>query len=628
MDTDRSTTGIGENRKDALPAHAIYRLGSPDMRHWAVGSLCFARESRQVVSAGCGGIRLFDVQSGALLLSKSVHGGAGCVDYCSCLDSIVYSSFGDWNLHVVRMGPGFHRDFLLRHSPGAIVKCIPGTSLAISTERNECHIRLWNLRSGTCLQTITGSDNAGGSLREAGHVTIGADGKTIAFVGDSFAIWSLTAEQRLQRQFRLENMSGRCVALCPSRLLAAVGKDDGTVAVIDLGKRAQIQRISAHANRVGAVAFSRDGAFLFTTGEDATLRAFDLNTLKEVSRFSCQGSIMWSLALSEDGTKVGCGTPDGRILILNVPFSYGRQEFPRDDNRVQYPCYSSDSRWIAAGGGPNGTVHVWDGRYGQLRFTLPEQRTNARCAFVGANQFLLIVDQRGFVSVLDTEDWARRQEYELASVDVTGLTVASDGEHVATMHADGSAMIWEWHSGRRIETLFARDSSGVSSIAFCPGESVVAYSTWGKVDFVDFARGIVCATINPRSHDDLIVTMSSRSQLALASRGVGNSLEIWNVRSIQKSSYVHGRRLRCEHSSYRELAFTPDGRFLAYAIGSASVGACVIHVCRAVDGIREMTLAGHGNWIDSLQFSCDGRRLLSGSFDGTGIVWDVSGLYS
>jgi WD40 repeat protein len=42
-----------------------------------------------------------------------------------------------------------------------------------------------------------------------------------------------------------------------------------------------------------------------------------------------------------------------------------------------------------------------------------------------------------------------------------------------------------------------------------------------------------------------------------------------------------------------------------------------------VTGERRHTLRGHTSWVNSLAFSPDSRRLVSGSRDGTVKVWDM-----
>jgi len=47
---------------------------------------------------------------------------------------------------------------------------------------------------------------------------------------------------------------------------------------------------------------------------------------------------------------------------------------------------------------------------------------------------------------------------------------------------------------------------------------------------------------------------------------------------------------------------------------------------KAVEGQEPLTLKGHSDLVISVSFSPDGKRIVSGSFDNTLKVWDISSL--
>jgi hypothetical protein len=67
-------------------------------------------------------------------------------------------------------------------------------------------------------------------------------------------------------------------------------------------------------------------------------------------------------------------------------------------------------------------------------------------------------------------------------------------------------------------------------------------------------------------------------------------------------------------------AFSPDGRLLAIDTGHAVI------LFEVASGKEVRRFRGHEVGVLSLSFSSDGRLLASGSFDLTGLVWDVTGL--
>src|SRR5262249_28334163 len=66
-------------------------------------------------------------------------------------------------------------------------------------------------------------------------------------------------------------------------------------------------------------------------------------------------------------------------------------------------------------------------------------------------------------------------------------------------------------------------------------------------------------------------------------------------------------------------AFSPDGRLFA----TPGVGGIVLF--ETASGLPRLRLAGHLQDITGIVFTPDGKTLISGSHDGTVLIWDVTG---
>lgn len=67
------------------------------------------------------------------------------------------------------------------------------------------------------------------------------------------------------------------------------------------------------------------------------------------------------------------------------------------------------------------------------------------------------------------------------------------------------------------------------------------------------------------------------------------------------------------------VAFSPNGQQIAAADGT------IVHLWDATTGVERKTLDGHRLDIVAVAFTADSERLISGSRDGTVIMWDIAG---
>jgi len=112
----------------------------------------------------------------------------------------------------------------------------------------------------------------------------------------------------------------------------------------------------------------------------------------------------------------------------------------------------------------------------------------------------------------------------------------------------------------------------------------------------------------------------------LSANGMGGwavgTVTLWDV--TDPASPAHTATVPLDPKGYpngvRAVAFSPDGRLLAYA-HVHSVG--VLDVTVPTSPAETITLTGHSRTVWALAFSPDGRTLASVRLDKTVRLWDV-----
>jgi WD40 repeat protein len=595
----------------------VLQIGSAELRHWCPDDLHFAKDGRWIVSAGCAGLRVFDTHSGQRL--AAIRFAGGCSSATSIYDGrlLVCSTRGDFFARLV--DPATWSVFKVRDYLGAVVRGVPGKPIFVSTDRGECSLRVWDADER---RLIARADD----LPEAGTAAVSADGSTIVLAGDACAVWRLSPEGALSREFthapKEAKLHARSIAL--SHALVAVGNWNGTIVIFELERNGSSMVLEAHRGAVTSLTFSPRGNVLYSGSDDGMFCCWDVSNGRPVDHLTTEAAPILAMDMSPDGKRLACASKDGRIALFDVSVTWSVAQFPVDEAAVSHPVYSPDGRVIASSGGPHGGVRIWRATDGELVCTLADRLPHARCCFADGGRHVVAVQSDGTVGAWETGMWSHVAQYKLRKGNVCSLTASPTGRWIATTHRNDSALIWAWGRGGPESLVCTDHSRGIGAIAFAPDEHTVA--TLSELDCVslfnlEMKREISRFRVTCLNSDAM--SISSQWELALIANTGHGVLELWDLHTVDQPRRKWRRRLRNEHDSYCAVAFSPDGMVLAYAVGEFRFGKCVIHLARSADGARLATLEGHEHWINALQFSPDGERLLSGSVESMAMVWDV-----
>ena len=113
--------------------------------------------------------------------------------------------------------------------------------------------------------------------------------------------------------------------------------------------------------------------------------------------------------------------------------------------------------------------------------------------------------------------------------------------------------------------------------------------------------------------------LAAAASPALWGLAFSDRVELWSRAGPGASQRLHS--LPAPQADLRDLAFSPDGRLVA--AGGLDGRARVWSVS---DGALRLVLPGHVERIAALTFSADSERLVTGSWDHSVRLWDLSRL--
>jgi WD40 repeat protein/tRNA A-37 threonylcarbamoyl transferase component Bud32 len=291
-------------------------------------------------------------------------------------------------------------------------------------------------------------------------------------------------------------------------------------------------------------------------------------------------------------------------------------------------AYSPDGKQLATGG--NGAVEIWDPAAGlRLReLKAPAAGLVLAVAFSPDGRSLATGSGDGVARLWDAATGRESAAFRGHSGPVTSVAFSPDGTQLASASLDGTVRLWGTASGRSLVTLVGH-SERFRCLAFSPDGKRLAMGSADRTVKIWDAEGRRSLAL--RGHADGVRCLAfSRDGKWLATGGDDATVVIWDIRGGSEVM-----RLRAHSGGVSAVAFSPDGRRLATASDDKTA-----KIWDVPTGLLLVVYRGHSEGPVTLAigpdrrqsvtlsiclaFSPDGRRLATGSIDGTLKIWDAT----
>ena len=482
------------------------------------------------------------------------------------------------------------------------------TTLASGSYAYDGAVRLWDLASRTCIDTLDAVYPA---------VAYSPDGKTLAYsTGTDIKLLDL-ATGAVTHSLTGHAIGITSMAFSPDGSLLASGSNDFTARVWDLTTGASAARLTGHAGYVKSVAFSPDGAMLASGSFDQTIKLWDVATYAEIATLHESAGGVDGVAFSPDETSLASGANDGTIRLWDLATHSTRWvQPPLQHYYVHAVAYSPDATTVASGSG-DGTIRLWDAATGALLHTLTGHSDKVLSLAISQDAFTLAsASEDGSIRVWNMETgaqrWARSHTFYGTP---NAITFSPDGSELASGHDEvhgfaSYGYIWDAATGQEITKLGPYGGLDFQSVAYSPDGNSFAMASVLNVVLFDL----------PSYSEQGYINAFDATSIAFADGGAvlasadQNVIRLWDPTSRTLVATLTGHT-----GTVWTVAAGPDGTTVASGSGDKTIRVWALATHTSVG-----RLVGHTGAVRSVAISPGSNKLVSGADDGTIRLWECS----
>ncbi|MCT7977949.1 nSTAND1 domain-containing NTPase, partial [Laspinema olomoucense] len=507
-----------------------------------------------------------------------------------------------WN---VKTGEEIHT--LTGHQAGVWSIAFSPEGKALASGSNDKTIKLWNVETGEEIHTLTGHQDAVTSI------LFSPDGKILASesADKTIKLWNVKTGEEIHTLTGHQDLVWS-IAFSPDGKTLASGSGDKTIKLWNVETGEEIRTLTGHQGGVWVIAFNPDGQTLASGSNDKTIKLWNVKTGEEIHTLTGHQNLVWSIAFSPDGKTLASGSGDKTIKLWNVETGEEIHTLTGHQDGVWSIAFSPDRKTLASGSGDK-TIKLWNVETGEEIHTLTgHQDAVTSIAFSPDSKTLASGSNDKTIRLWNVESWEEIHTLSGHQNAVTSIAFSPDGKTLASGGGDKIIQLWDVETGEEIHTLTGHQD-GITSIAFSlNGKTIASGSRDKTIKLWDVETGEEIHTLT--GHQDLVWTIAfSPDGKTLASGSEDKTIKLWNVETGEEIYTLSG------HQDFVwSIAFSFDGKTLVSGSRDKTIKLWNVEIGQEIH-----TFIGHQHWVRSIAFSFDGKTIASGSRDKTIKLWNV-----
>jgi WD40 repeat protein len=556
-------------------------------------------------------IGIGDAGSGKVLHEIREHDGLiSGIDFSA--DGSELASCGQDNLIIIRSTEtGEVKRTLKGHLPWAQYAGISndGTTLVAKTSRMD-KLNLISSSTGELISTI---DFTANNIQHHNFKAFSMDDSIVFTTGgpSEVCLWS-TRDGRLIAREHLTTSSVTSIATSPDNRILACGSSVSRLYIFDMKDFTQLYADPVNGSlsgNVDYVKFSPDGKFIACDGLDKSISIWSMDDKKFIQNLKNKVDIA-SITFSHVGNFLAVATLEPSIQIWNAEEGTLVKTIKGPTREMKAIAFTNDDKKIAYCELDRLGVISVDSEKRDFEVATERNEPSDMVLSDDGKNILMLMGNEAFIFTSSNGNLIKK--YGIVWGGVNDVVYSPDGRYLVSCGGDKTVRIWSAADGELLRT-FPNHREQVWTVDISPDSRLVASIDQDDLMIWDIENGENIQAIRGGFYKSNALRFSPGGKSIAASNG--NLMSIWSLDSGKKMRDIQALSLPVE-----SFAFSHDEKCIAIVYGEKYPE---ITVFATDTGEFVKKFQDHKNGVLDVEYSPDGRFLISGGSDLHVKIWDV-----